>query len=154
MRTLLIVIAVLLLTCQVDNVFAHGASKSVFEDVRKHRGCSYCGMDRGQYAHSRVVISYADGSVTGLCSVRCLVIEMKISIRKQVRSIEVADFKTKQMIDAEKAFWVVGGKVRGVMTEAPKWAFAEKENAESFIRQHGGALYSFQKVLSIAEKEK
>ena len=34
-------------------------------DLEKHATCSYCGMDRAKYAHSRMVIEYDDGTSFG-----------------------------------------------------------------------------------------
>jgi copper chaperone NosL len=138
----------------VNQALAHGAAKSQHGDVRTHRGCSYCGMDRGQYSHSRMQLTYMDNSVTGLCSVRCLVIELKAHKNKKVRLIEVADYHAKTLINAETAYWVVGGRIKGVMTKTPKWAFADKSAAEMFISKHGGILSSYEKVISMTIKER
>ena len=55
----------------------------------------------------------------------------------------VGDYATKQLIDAEKAFGVIGGEKPGVMTKRAKWAFAPKEGADTFIKQSGGAPGTF-----------
>lgn len=153
-RFVLFLAVVLPLYCFAGHALAHGAAKSKFDDVRTHRGCAYCGMDRGQYTHSRVMVTYEDGGVTGLCSIRCLAIELKVNRKKPIRRIEVADFNTKKMINAESAYWVVGGKHKGVMTSTPKWAFADNISAEQFVNRHGGTLSNFQKVIAMAEKER
>jgi nitrous oxide reductase accessory protein NosL len=62
----------------------------------------------------------------------------------------VADFGTKGLIDAEKAFWILGGSKPGVMSKRGKWAFEKKENAEAFIKSDGGTLASFDDVIKAA----
>lgn len=153
-RLVLLFSVIVQLAITVSHVPAHGADKSEHADIRNHRGCAYCGMDRSQYSHSRMQITYADNNVVGVCSIRCFVIELKAQNRKKVRSVEVADFFTKKMINAEKAYWVVGGSLKGVMTNTPKWALSDKAAAEKFINKYGGTLSGYEKVLAMAEKER
>lgn len=121
-------------------------------DVKSHNDCLYCGMDREKFSHSRMLVTYADGTSVGTCSINCVVIELKAHKGKTVRLIEVGDYATKKLIDAEKAIWVIGGDKRGVMTSIPKWAFAKKEAAEEFIGKHNGTLATFKEALAAAEK--
>ncbi|GFE61163.1 nitrous oxide reductase accessory protein NosL [Geobacter sp. AOG2] len=122
-------------------------------DVKLHGDCAYCGMNRGKFAHSRMLITYADGKSTATCSIHCAAIDLKNSKGAAIKSVQVGDFNTKVLIDAEKAFWVIGGDRRGVMTKTPKWAFAEKTAAEAFIKDHGGKLATYHEALSLAEKD-
>ena len=62
----------------------------------------------------------------------------------------MADYGTKKLIDAEKAVWVVGGSVQGVMTKNAKWAFENKADAGKFIKQNGGSLATFDDALKLA----
>ncbi len=128
----------------------HGAP-SVHADVKKHQDCLHCGMDREKFSHSRMLITYADGSSVGVCSIHCTAIELKKG--KPVTSLQVADLESKKLIDAEKAFWVIGGDKKGVMTKTPKWAFAKKSSAEAFIKKSGGKLATYKEALALAEKD-
>ncbi len=112
-------------------------------DVQAHRTCKYCNMDREKFAHSRMLIEFTDGSSTGLCALHCAALELAQSFDKQVKSIQVGDYNTKKLIDAEKASWVIGGNKPGVMTKVAKWAFADKKDAEAFIKENGGKLANF-----------
>jgi nitrous oxide reductase accessory protein NosL len=115
--------------------------------------CKHCGMDRTKFAHSRMVVTYVDGSSTGTCSINCVVIDMKESKTKEVKSFQVADYNTRKLIDARTAAWVIGGSKRGVMTPVAKWAFADKKDAEAFIMANGGKPATFDDALKAAEKE-
>ena len=99
------------------------------QDIQVHKNCKYCGMDREKFAHSRMLIEYSDGSSVGLCSIHCTAIDLAQAFNKQPEAIMVADYNTKNLIDAEKAYWVIGGKKPGVMTKTAKWAFADKKDA-------------------------
>jgi len=114
--------------------------------------CKHCGMNRTQFAQSRMVVTYQDGS-TGTCSINCVVVDMKANKGKEVKSFQVGDYDSKKLIDAKTATWVIGGKKKGVMTPVAKWAFAEKSGAEKFIKTTGGKLATFDDVLKATEKE-
>jgi len=120
------------------------------EDQHQHLSCSYCGMNRTMFAHSRMLISYEDGSSVGTCSLHCAAVELALSIDKSIAKIEVGDYTTKDLIDAESASWVIGGNKPGVMTMRAKWAFADKAAAEAFITANGGSLISFDEALEAA----
>jgi copper chaperone NosL len=121
-------------------------------DIEDHRNCARCGMDRKAYGFSRMLIQYEDGTVVGTCSLHCAVIELEANPEKIVKALLVADRETRTLLEAEKAFWVMGGKKRGVMTERPKWAFSSKEDAEVFIRSNGGKIVTWAEALA-AERE-
>ncbi len=120
-----------------------------YDDVKVHQSCKYCGMDREKFAFSRVLIEYEDGSATGLCSIRCAAVELANTLDKTTKSIRVGDYGTKELIDAEKASWVIGGAKQGVMTRQAKWAFAQKGDAERFIKENGGRLAGFDEVIKV-----
>ena len=117
------------------------------EDINVAPSCKYCGMDRTKYAHSRILVTYDDGTKLGTCSIHCLATDLAINIDKTPVSIEVGDYHSHNLIDAEKAFWVIGGHKPGVMTQQAKWAFAKKEDAEKFIKEDGGTLATFDEAM-------
>ncbi|MBN2034197.1 MAG: nitrous oxide reductase accessory protein NosL [Deltaproteobacteria bacterium] len=113
------------------------------EDTQKIASCKYCGMDRVKFAHSRMLVTYDDGSELGTCSIHCLAVDLALNIDKTPKTIEVGDYNTKNLIDAEKAFWVIGGNKPGVMTKRAKWAFETKSDAEAFVKAEGGNVATF-----------
>ena len=123
------------------------------DDIKKHPSCKYCGMDREKFAHSRIYIEYDDGTTEGTCSVHCAAIDLALNIDKTPKAIWVGDYNTKKLIDAEKAFWVIGGSKTGVMTKRAKWAFGKKEDAEKFISENGGNLAVFDEALKSAYED-
>ena len=115
----------------------------VTEDLQKYPSCKYCGMDRQKFAHSRMLTEYTDASGFGACSIHCAAVDLAQNIDKTPKAILVADYPTKNLIDAEKAYWVIGGKKPGVMTSRAKWAFADRKAAEAFVKENEGQLASF-----------
>ena len=120
------------------------------DDVKRYPSCFYCGMDRAKFAHSRMHLEYDDGSTLGTCSLRCAAVDMALFIDKAPINMKIGDYKTKKLVDAEKAYWVIGGDKMGVMTKRAKWAFGTKEDAEAFIGAHGGSLTTFEEAIKAA----
>jgi len=123
------------------------------EDIQKHKSCQYCGMDRGNFDFSRMVINYDDNTSVAVCSLHCAAVDLANNIDKTPTSITVGDFNTKELIDAEKAFWIIGGSKPGVMSRRGKWAFAKKEDAEGFMKTNGGNLADFETVMKAAYED-
>jgi copper chaperone NosL len=119
------------------------AYAETMKDIQEHKTCKYCNMNREKFAHSRMLIEYGDGSSMGACSLHCVAIELAQAFDKQPKAILVADYNKKNLIDAEKAYWVIGGNKPGVMTKTAKWAFADKKDAEAFVKEHGGKIGTF-----------
>lgn len=115
--------------------------------------CVHCGMDRTKFGHSRMLVTYTDGSSTGTCSLNCVVTDLSKNKDKTVKTSQVADYNTKKLTDASSAAWVIGGSKKGVMTPVAKWAFADKKDADVFIKANGGKLATFDEALKAAEKE-
>ncbi len=122
-------------------------------DIDNHRSCDFCGMDRKAYGFSRMLIRYQDGTEVGVCSLHCAVIELDANKDRAVNALLVADRNTRTMFDAEKAFWIIGGSKRGVMTQRPKWAFQSKAAAEAFIAEYGGKIVPWAEALAAARED-
>lgn len=119
-------------------------------DVVQSPSCRYCGMDREKFSHSRMFITYEDGSTAAICSLHCAAVELANTIDKIPAMVSVADYDSKELVDAEKAIWVLGGNKKGVMTGKAKWAFASKESAERFINSNGGGIVTFDEAIKAA----
>jgi copper chaperone NosL len=134
----------------VSLMFASIVSAEMQGDITLHKSCAHCGMNRGTFDFSRMLIEYNDGSAVPVCSLHCAAMDLANNIDKAPKSIKVADFKGKQLIDAEQAFWVVGGNKPGVMSKRGKWAFGTKDDAENFIKTNGGKRASFEEAIKMA----
>jgi len=110
-------------------------------------------MDLADSPKSRMLIVYSDGTSIAVCSLHCAVEEMKQNKDKQVKSLMVADYLTGEMIDARTAAWVIGGDKMGVMTAVAKWAFARGEDAQNFVKEHGGNVAAFDEAMKAAADE-
>jgi hypothetical protein len=109
-------------------------------------------MDRGKFNRSRMIIEFEDGSTLAVCSLHCAAAELASSAKMPV-AIRVADYETTELIDAENAVWVLGGSKKGVMTAQPKWAFANRKEAEGFVKEYGGSIVGFDSALKAAYED-
>jgi nitrous oxide reductase accessory protein NosL len=65
----------------------------------------------------------------------------------------VADARSRQLVDAESAAWVVGGSTPGVMTKRAKRAFADRASAEAFVKESGGRLATIEDAIKAAYED-
>jgi nitrous oxide reductase accessory protein NosL len=100
-----------------------------------------------------MLVVYDDGTEAGLCSLHCTAIDLAIHIDKTPKTIYVGDFNAKKLIDAEKAFWVMGGNKPGVMTKRAKWAFEKKEDADAFVKKEGGLIADFDQAIKASYED-
>ena len=130
--------------------FCIAAAAPVSNDIKKHPECKYCGMDREKFGYSRMLVRYDDGTTVPTCSIHCTGIDLALNPHKGVKASLVGDYNTRMLLDAEKAFWVLGGDRMGVMSLRGKWAFGDRKSAEGFIREHGGAPATYDEVMKAA----
>ncbi len=123
------------------------------EDIQKHPSCKYCGMNRQQFAHGRVYIVYDDDTTIGTCSIHCAAVDLALNIDKTPKAIQVGDYASRMLMDAEKAHWIIGGSKMGVMTKRAKWAFEKKEEVEKFLKDNGGRMATFDEAMKAAYED-
>lgn len=123
------------------------------DDTTIHPACVHCGMDREKFNYSRMLIEYADGKSVGVCSLHCAAVELSASTGKAIKSVKVADMISRKLINAEQAFWVIGGSSPGIMSKRAKWAFIRKQDAGSFIEGKGGLMAGYAEALKEAYED-
>jgi nitrous oxide reductase accessory protein NosL len=123
---------------------------SVGSALAQDQSCQYCGMQKSKFEHSWMVLEHEDGSKAGVCSIHCAAVNMALNIDKPVAKATVGDYNTKKQIDADKAYWVIGGNKMGVMTARAKWAFETKDAADKFIAESGGRPATYEEVFKAA----
>ncbi len=122
----------------------------LLQSGKEARYCANCGMDLVKFyktSHAAKV----DGKQEQFCSIHCLA--KTILSGKKVSDIKVVDAKSLEWIDAKKAYYVVGSKVKGTMSRVSKYAFENLSDAKEFQHLKGGKIVSFEAALQMAEKE-
>lgn len=124
------------------------------DELKKYPRCPYCGMDRTQFHHSRHLVQYSDDLVDGTCSIHCLALSLSLNIDREPKAIWAADFgaadAVKPMLDVDRATYLIGSGLPGVMTGRSKKAFASPEAAAAAQAKHGGESGDFNQALLAA----
>ena len=120
------------------------------EGHEKH-WCPVCGMNLKMFYKTNHTSKLQDTTPRHYCSMRCLVVDMaKHAI--ELEDIKVVDASSEELIDAAKAFYVIGSKVKGTMSKVSKLAFKEKKDALDFVSKYSGAVVDLKVALEFAEK--
>ncbi len=156
MRRILTLIAVLLFASTL--AFAEGkfSKMATVEPELLQKGaskvwCPVCGMNLKMFWKSSHAVILKDGSAKQYCSLRCLAVDYP-NIKDKIKEIKVTDAKTQKLIDAKKAYYVVGSKVKGTMSKVSKLAFANKKDAEEFQKEFGGKIVDFDTAFKMAQE--
>ena len=124
------------------------------DDIAKHPKCPYCGMDRKQFHHSRMVVHYGDDLADGTCSLHCAALSLSLNIDRDPKALWVGDNavvgELKPLVEVEKASFLVGSKLPGVMTARSKVAFGNAEAAKTAQGANGGEIVDFEQALLAA----
>ena len=124
--------------------------------------CPIC--QRSIHAHSRAVVSIA-GKRLKVCCIRCGITH-NFQVGQPGAVVEVTDFLTDRAMKPDRAFYVEGSEVSlcdphgsGLVDESKHpytrifdrcepstYAFAKREDAETFVRNNGGKLLSWNEL--------
>jgi nitrous oxide reductase accessory protein NosL len=118
----------------------------------EHKRCDNCGMDLNKWARTRHEFRTATGSFH-TCSLTCCVI-LSWKRKEEGRYFQVAEYlRPEKMLDADKAFYVMGSSAPGTMTALSKIAFGDKKEAVAFARKYGGGIVGLKDALDATRKE-
>lgn len=128
--------------------------KAFENDIDKYAKCPYCGMERRQFHHSRMLIQYSDDLADGVCSLHCAAISLSLNVDREPKAIWVGDNAAardiKPLAEVDKATFLVGSSINGVMTRRSKVAFSKADAAKAAQAANGGDLMEFDQALLAA----
>jgi nitrous oxide reductase accessory protein NosL len=104
-----------------------------------------------------MLVHYSDDLPDATCSLHCAAISLSINIDRGPKAIYVADTAAaddiKPLIEVEKASFLVGSSLRGVMTKRSKVAYGTEAAAKASQATNGGELMDFDKALLAAHAD-
>jgi len=128
--------------------------KAFENDIAKYPKCPYCGMDRKQFHHSRMLVQYGDDLPDAVCSLHCTAISLAINVDRDPRAVWVGDNaapgETKPLVAVDKAVFLVGSSIPGVMTARSKVAYGSRDAAKAAQAANGGEVVDFDQALLAA----
>ena len=122
--------------------------------------CEICGMGIIKGGKGNFVIELKDGSTRTTDSPDCGML-LRGNLSDNVKSAKVTDYNTKELINADSAYYVKGADIttkkdkleKGLMPNSMV-AFSTKEKAEAFQKEHGGEVLNYEAaVKSLAGKK-
>lgn len=122
-------------------------------EIGRDTVCVLDGMQLADFPGPKAQIHYQPGGPEFFCDTKemfSLLLrpeQQRRVVAAYTQDMAKADWRNPQgyWVDATKAFYVVGSKLQGSM--GPTIAsFAQRPDAESFARQHGGKVYAFGEV--------
>lgn len=122
---------------------AHLKAEEAHQHEHERESCRVCGMYIDLYWKTAGVLKYKDGRGDFSCGVACLlrIVDEEGGV-DAFESVQVHDWVTGELIDANKAYYVLGSEV--IPDMIPNYiAFAEREEAEAFIKKEGGSMMDF-----------
>src|SRR5512135_2339677 len=84
-----------------------------------------------------VRIEYRGGTARSACGLRCAGAMLAAYRKEDVKTIWIREYGSGQLLDAKKAFWVLGPGDRS------RVAFSVRPDAEEFSKAHGGRVANF-----------
>ena len=96
--------------------------------------CNVCGMHLTKYYKTNHTAEFKNGHKEQYCSLHCLA-EVHKNHAQKIKNIQVVDTNSLKLIDASKAFYVVGSSKEGTMSSVSEYAFLTKVEAEKFKKE-------------------
>ena len=112
--------------------------------------CNVCGMHLTKYYRTNHTAEFKNGHKEQYCSLHCLS-EVHKDYEQKIKNIQVVDTNSLKLIDAKKAFYVVGSSKEGTMSPISEYAFSTKIEAEKFKKEFGGEIHTFEETLKLAK---
>ena len=133
----------------------HAADDYPAQQITAQQRCPVCGMYPARYAAWATQVVFKDSSMTALESPAELFRFLR-NIKKydaqhtasDIAGIYVTDYSQRALIDAKQASYVQGSKAKGPMgADLP--AFASRPAAETFAKESGGSVMTFDALVSV-----
>lgn len=123
------------------------------QPVQRSARCPVCGMYPYRTPQWTAQIVFNDQSASSFDSpvdlfrfLNNMVLFDKQHKPADIGAIYVSDFGSKTLVDAKKAFFVLGSKATGPMNDPNLPAFATREAADAFAKAQGGTVLGFGEV--------
>jgi copper chaperone NosL len=112
--------------------------------------CNVCGMHLTKYYKTNHTAEFKNGHKEQYCSMHCYT-EVHKNYADRIKLTQVVDTNSLKLIDAKKAFYVVGSSKEGTMSSISEYAFLNKEEALKFKNEFGGEIHNFEETLKISK---
>lgn len=124
---------------------------TIIQQGKAKAWCNVCGMNLKMFYRTNHAVELGDGTKKQYCSLHCLVHDFP-ALKSNIKHLYAVDAKTGKLIDATKAHYVIGSKIKGTMSRVSKLAFKNKPDAEAFAKQYKGKkIAGFDETFKLAQ---
>ena len=116
----------------------------------KKRYCTRCGMDLVKFYKTSHAATHNSQELQ-YCSIHCL--EEHLGEGEELKNPKVVDVASLKLIDATKAFYVVGSSKKATMSKVSKYAFLQEAKAKEFQAEFGGEIMDFNGAREKAQED-
>ena len=152
MSLLILLFALIFTNLNADEMFQTVESKdaTLVKSDSSKEFCNVCGMHLTKYYKTNHVTEFKNGHKEQYCSLHCQA-QIHRDYEDKIKEIQVVDTNSLKLIDASKAFYVIGSSKKGTMSPVSKYAFSTKDEALKFQKKFGGDIHNFSESLNIAK---
>ena len=153
-RNFLYLIILLLISLNLEaKSFSKAATNEpiLVQEGKEKYWCPISGMSLKEYYKTSYTSTLQNGTKRQYCSLHCLAIDMK-EYGIDTNNIKVIDAKSEKLIDATKAFYLIGSRINGTMSKTSKLAFESKDEAKIFKKKYRGKIVNFDTALKKAQQ--
>jgi copper chaperone NosL len=119
------------------------------KDLVQYPECLHCGMSRKDCAHTRMTVTYTDGTSRAECGLHCLLADLVEQPGRQPQAILAADYNDRKLADAQKSWWVRYENEGGCRGSKIMLAFRTERGADDFVGSFGGIKLNFDEALRL-----
>lgn len=114
--------------------------------------CPISGLDLKEHYSTNHISKLPNGTIRQYASLSCLVIDME-EYGIDTTYVKAVDAKTQKLIDASKAYYLVGSDIKGVISRTSKLAFEKETDAKEFQKKYGGKIIDFKTALNLSQND-
>lgn len=114
--------------------------------------CPVSGLDLEKNYKTSHISKLPNGTVRQYASLSALAIDMQ-EYGIDTSYVKAVDYDSLKQIDATKAFYVVGSRLNGVLSQKSKIAFEKEDDAKAFQKRYKGKIVDFKTALKIAQDD-
>lgn len=111
--------------------------------------CQKCGMSLHHHEETqhKVII---DGKEIEVCSLHCAIDAIKDNNKYDIKAF---DNSTKSFMPIADLIYVIGSSKKGAMTKESEFAFSNKNDADTFMKENGGKIIDGKEIIKYAESK-
>ena len=106
--------------------------------------CPVCGTDLALHSSTKFILTSFKNEETQVCCLYCAAWLIK---EQRFKKIDTVEFSSGEIIDAKRAYFVIGSSVEDPVHSKTRLAFIDKPRAVQFTSRYGGFVKKYKEAL-------